>query len=261
MRTTAISIIGALLLATCPAARADDTLKTDEDKIMYTIGQMLARQVAGFALSAKEADLVKLGLGDAILNKEKKADPAVYGPKISELVKARMAIASEGEKKKGTEFVAKFAAEKGVEKLPSGVLYQEATAGKGENPKPTDKVKVNYRGTLLDGTEVDSSYKRNQPAEFPLNGVVKCWTEGLQKMKPGGKAKLVCPPEVAYGDQGAPPNIKPGSTLIFEVELLEILANTPPPAPDAMKPDAKPTDGKPADAKPADAKPDEPAKK
>ena len=255
MRTTAIWIMGALLLAvTVQTSRADDVLKTDEDKIMYTIGQMLARQVANFALSEKELEAVKLGLTDAVLSKEKKADPDTYGPKIQELIKARMAVASEGEKKKGTEFVAKFAAEKGVEKLPSGVLYQEITAGKGDAPKVTDKVKVNYRGTLLDGTEFDSSYKRNQPAEFPLNGVVKCWTEGLQKMKPGGKAKLVCPPEVAYGDQGAPPMIKPGSTLQFEVELLEIMANA---APAAKAPDMKPTGAKPAEP----AKPAAPAKK
>jgi FKBP-type peptidyl-prolyl cis-trans isomerase FkpA len=247
VRTTAISIIAALLLAPTLPARADDALKTDDDKIMYTIGQMLARQVAGFSLNEKEAEIVKLGLGDAILNKEKKADPAVYGPKISELVKARMSVAAEVEKKKGAEFVAKFATEKGVEKLPSGVLYQETAAGKGDSPKATDKVKVHYKGTLIDGTEFDSSFKRNAPAEFPLNGVVKCWTEGLQKMKPGGKGKLVCPSDVAYGDQGSPPTIKPGSTLIFEVELLEILAAAPPPATDAKKPDAKPADAKPAD--------------
>lgn len=252
MKTTAIWITATLLLGAVAPVIAADELKTDEDKMMYTIGQMLARQVASFSLTEKEVELVKLGLTDAVLNKEKKADPDVYGPKISELIKTRMSAAAEVEKKKGGEFLTKFAAEKGVEKLPSGVLYQETTAGKGEFPKPTDKVKVNYRGTLIDGTEFDSSYKRNQPAEFPLNGVVKCWTEGLQKMKPGGKAKLVCPPEVAYGDQGAPPKIKPGSTLVFEVELLEIAAATPPPA-------AAPAPA--GDAKPGETKPAEPAKK
>ena len=102
------------------------------------------------------------------------------------------------------------------------MVYKQLKAGTGASPKASDTVKVNYRGTLMDGTEFDSSYKRNQPTTFPLNGVIKCWTEGVQKMKVGGKAQLVCPSELAYGDQGHPPVIPPGATLTFEVELLEI---------------------------------------
>jgi len=101
-------------------------------------------------------------------------------------------------------------------------VYIAATAGKGDSPKPVDTVKVHYKGTLPDGREFDSSYKRNSPAEFRLDGVIKCWTEGLQKMKPGGKAQLVCPPNLAYGDSGAGELILPGATLVFDVELLEI---------------------------------------
>lgn len=250
MRTIATLIIGVLLLGVSgPAGAADTTLKTDDDKVLYTLGFMLSRQIAPFGLTDKEIEIVKVGLADGALGKEKKVDPEQFGPKISEFAKTRMAAAGEVEKKKGAEFVTKFAAEKGVEKLPSGVLYQEQKAGTGENPKPTDKVKVNYRGTLLDGTEFDSSYKRNQPAEFPLNGVIKCWTEGVAKMKPGGKAKLVCPADVAYGDRGAPPNIKPGSTLIFEVELLEISAAPPPAPPAAPKADAPAGEAPKGDAK------------
>jgi FKBP-type peptidyl-prolyl cis-trans isomerase FkpA len=94
--------------------------------------------------------------------------------------------------------------------------------GTGASPKASDTVKVNYRGTLLNGTEFDSSYKRNQPATFPLANVIPCWTEGVQKMKVGGKAHLVCPSGIAYGDRGSPPTIPGGATLIFEIELLEI---------------------------------------
>ncbi len=105
---------------------------------------------------------------------------------------------------------------------PSGLVYRELKAGTGASPKATDAVKVNYRGTLMDGTEFDSSYKRNQPAEFPLNQVIPCWTEGVQMMKVGGKSQLTCPASIAYGPQGRPPVIPGGATLIFEIELLGI---------------------------------------
>jgi len=115
------------------------------------------------------------------------------------------------------------AAEPGAVKTESGLVYRELSAGTGESPKATDTVKVHYRGTLVNGAEFDSSYKRSQPAQFPLNGVVKCWTEGVQRMKVGGKSMLACPSDLAYGDQGRP-SIPGGATLIFEIELLEIVA-------------------------------------
>ena len=119
-------------------------------------------------------------------------------------------------------FLEKSAAEPGAIKTASGLVYRELTAGSGAGPRATSKVKVHYRGTLTDGTEFDSSYKRGQPAEFGLNQVVPCWTEGVQRMRPGGKARLVCPSQIAYGDAGSPPTIPPGATLVFEIELLEI---------------------------------------
>ncbi len=102
------------------------------------------------------------------------------------------------------------------------MIYTELTPGSGPSPAATDTVKVNYRGTLMDGTEFDSSYKRNEPAEFPLNQVIPCWTEGVQKMKVGGKSRLVCPANIAYGDEGRPPVIPGGATLVFEIELLSV---------------------------------------
>ena len=117
------------------------------------------------------------------------------------------------------------AKEPGAVVTPSGLVYRSLKDGKGKSPAATDTVKVHYRGTFLDGKEFDSSYKRGQPIEFPLNGVIKCWTEGVQKMKVGGKAKLTCPPAIAYGERGAGGGvIPPNATLQFEVELIDIAA-------------------------------------
>ena len=119
-------------------------------------------------------------------------------------------------------YLDKAAAEPGAVRTASGLVYREMKPGTGASPKVTDTVKVHYRGTLVDGTEFDSSYKRNEPAQFPLNQVIPCWTEGVQRMKVGGQSRLVCPPSIAYGDRGSPPVIPAGATLIFEVELLGI---------------------------------------
>lgn len=121
-------------------------------------------------------------------------------------------------------YLQKAAAEPGAIRTPTGLVFRELTPGSGAGPRASSKVKVHYRGTLIDGTEFDSSYKRGQPAEFGLNQVVPCWTEGVQRMHPGGKARLVCPPQIAYGEAGSPPTIPPGATLVFEIELLEITA-------------------------------------
>jgi len=104
----------------------------------------------------------------------------------------------------------------------SGLIYQSLKEGTGESPKASDTVKVHYRGTFADGKEFDSSYKRGEPTEFPLNGVIRCWTEGVQRMKPGGKARLICPPGIAYGSRGAGGVIPPNATLHFEIELLSV---------------------------------------
>lgn len=114
------------------------------------------------------------------------------------------------------------AQEAGAVVTPSGLVYRSLREGTGASPQATDRVKVHYRGTLPDGKEFDSSYQRNEAIEFRLNGVIKCWTEGVQKMKVGGKAKLTCPPAIAYGERGAGGVIPPNATLIFEVELLGI---------------------------------------
>lgn len=122
-------------------------------------------------------------------------------------------------------YLERAASEPGAVKTSSGLIFRELSAGSGASPAATDVVKVNYRGTLTDGTEFDSSYKRNEPIEFPLNQVIPCWTEGVQRMKVGGKARLVCPSGIAYGDAGRPPVIPGGATLVFEIELLDVAKN------------------------------------
>ena len=122
----------------------------------------------------------------------------------------------------GQKFLEENKANEGIVVLPSGLQYKVITEGSGKSPKATDKVKVHYKGTLISGKEFDSSYKRNQPAEFPVNGVIKGWTEALQLMKEGSKWMLYIPGDLAYGPRGASADIGPNATLIFEVELLEV---------------------------------------
>jgi FKBP-type peptidyl-prolyl cis-trans isomerase FkpA len=230
------SILAALAaVAVSTSAYAGATPKTEDEKTIYALGLALSRNLATFHLTADELKFVEQGLNDGVLDKKPAVSLEEYGPKIQDLQKGRIAKAAEGEKKKGADFAAKAAKEKGAKQLPSGVIVTEIKPGTGESPKATDKVKVHYHGTLIDGTVFDSSVERGDPATFPLNGVVPCWTQGLQEIKVGGKSKLVCPSDTAYGDRGSPPKILPGSTLVFEVELLEIVA-APTPAAKAPAP-------------------------
>jgi FKBP-type peptidyl-prolyl cis-trans isomerase FkpA len=241
MRTVIAASLVALALA--PAARAaDPKLDTEDQKTLYALGLALSRNLATFNLTPEELATVEAGLSDGLFSKEKKVDLDTYGKKIQELAQTRAKAAAEKEKEASKPFLEKMAAEKGAKKLPSGVIYIEEKAGTGDSPKPTDKVKVHYTGKLIDGTVFDSSVERGQPVTFGLNQVIKCWTEGVGQMKPGGKAKLVCPSDQAYGDRGAPPRIKPGATLVFDVELLDIVKDEKPAATPGAKspPTAKP---------------------
>jgi len=218
-----IAVVLGLLVASAAASVAAQEPKSDQDKVMYALGVQLAGQLAPFALTPAEVEMVKSGMMDAALNRPHKAEPRDYMAKILELRNQRMAVAAASEKKASESYLTKAAAEPGAKKLESGVIITTLKPGTGPSPKATDKVKVHYHGTLTDGSVFDSSVQRGQPATFPLNGVIKCWTDGVQQMKVGGKSKIVCPSDVAYGDRGAPPKIKPGATLVFEVELLEIV--------------------------------------
>lgn len=214
----ALSCIGIFIM---PVEAADPS--TDDQKSFYALGLLISQSLGGFALSETELDFVKAGLTDGVLKKTPKVDLQVFGPKVNQIQQTRVAAQAEAEKKTGAAFLAKAGAESGSKKTESGIVITTIKEGKGATPKATDTVKVHYHGTLIDGTVFDSSVKRGEPATFALNQVIKCWTEGVQHLKVGGKSKLVCPSALAYGDRGAPPHIKPGATLVFEVELLDIV--------------------------------------
>jgi FKBP-type peptidyl-prolyl cis-trans isomerase FkpA len=226
------SIAAALLVAAPLAARAQ-ALKTEDDKTLYAIGYRVGQNVQFLSLKPNELKIVEQGFRDAASGAKAKIDPAERQEAMQTLARARgeatmkqkdaAAEKSAGpEKEKGRAYAANVEKEPGAEKLPDGVVVKVTRPGNGPSPKPTDTVKVNYEGKLTDGTVFDSSYKRGQPAEFPLNGVIKCWTEGLQKLHVGGEATLVCPSDTAYGNVGHPPTIPGGATLVFKVELLAI---------------------------------------
>ena len=225
MRTFTLSLGLSLFLVATPVLAASQEPGTDEQKTLYALGLAISQNLASFTLSEAELDMVKNGMIDGVLKRTPKVDIQTYGPKISQLQQARLSVVAESEKKAGAAFLTKAASEKGATKTESGIIITTMKAGSGATPKATDTVKVHYHGTLIDGTVFDSSVKRGEPATFPLNQVIKCWTEGVQQIKVGGKSRLVCPSDLAYGERGSPPVIKPGATLIFEVELLEIVAN------------------------------------
>jgi len=217
-----VRIILAVLVLVPFAASAQ---KTEEEKTLYAIGYVLGERLHSLELTKAQMKLVDQGFNDAKVGTKAKVDPRERQQQISEFAQHRqqeVATKTAGpQKEKGKAFADKAAKEPGAEKFPSGLVKKTVKPGNGPMPKETDKVKVNYEGKLVDGTVFDSSYKRGQPAEFPLNGVIKCWTEGVSKMKVGEEAQLVCPSDIAYGDMGRP-SIPPGVTLVFKVELLSI---------------------------------------
>ncbi len=221
---TAVAL--AALLAVAPAARAEEAkaetkpAKADLQVTLYAIGQVVEQQLASFDLSKEEFETVLKGLKEAHAGKPKQVLTTQHQADINKLAGDRMSAKMA---RTAGPYLAKAAAEKGAVKTDSGLIYLALSEGTGASPAATDKVKVHYTGKLTDGKVFDSSVQRGKPVEFPLNGVIPCWTEGVQKMKVGGKARLVCPAAIAYGDRGAGQAIPPGATLDFEVELIEIV--------------------------------------
>jgi len=224
MRLKILLAFTAVAGLTACAQAATPAPKTDEEKALYSLGVASGRDLQGFSLTPQELEMVKAGFTDGIhdTGKLKPDEMNAVLPKLQELYKTRMEANAKREKEAGAAYLVKAAAEKGATKTASGLVYRELKAGTGAAPKPEDVVKVHYEGKFPSGKVFDSSVERKEPASFPLNGVIPCWTEGVGLMKVGGKAQLVCPPDLAYGEEGRPPQMPGGATLVFEVELLEI---------------------------------------
>ncbi len=204
------------------------TLKTQKDKLSYALGMNLGSNLHKEKVEVDPA-IVLRGLKDALAagkmlltEDEARATLTQLQTEVRSKQQEKMKVAGELNKKEGVEFLAANKSKEGVVILPSGLQYKILTEGTGPKPTASDTVVCNYRGTLISGAEFDSSYKRGQPASFPVNGVIKGWTEALQRMPVGSKWQLFVPAELGYGDRGAGADIGPGATLIFEVELLSI---------------------------------------
>jgi len=217
--------------ADAPASQASGAAvgvpQSEEQKTFYALGLTVGRQVQVFDMTPEELAYMQAGIRAQVTGEEPTVDIQTYGPKLPELASTRSTARAEKEKEKSRSFLEQAAREPGAVRTESGLIFVPVTEGTGVQPEATDIVEVHYRGTLIDGKEFDSSYKRNETAQFPLNGVIRCWTEGVQKMKVGGKARLVCPSDLAYGDRGTP-GIPAGAALVFEVELLDVRKDGPP---------------------------------
>jgi FKBP-type peptidyl-prolyl cis-trans isomerase FkpA len=204
------------------AAASAASFKSDDERAAYAYGYKIGQNIQQIGMSESEVAVFARGLRDAASGKNAALDVAATLPKVGDFVQKRAQVRVGIEKKKGKAYADKFAKQKGVQPIPKGGYIQITEKGSGALPGEDDTVKVNYRGTLIDGTVFDDSYKRGEPTSFPLKNVIPCWTNGVAMMKVGSKAKLVCPAEAAYGDAGQPRGgIAGGATLVFEIELLE----------------------------------------
>jgi len=221
----ALALSGALVTT---AAVQAETLETEQQKLSYSLGLILGERIQA---DVDDLDIEAFSQGvEAVFSGE---EPALDQQQVAEVMQAfqnrkmeeqrqAMAKLAEDNSAKGAAYMAENGARDGVVTTESGLQYEELEPGKGVSPTASDTVKVHYRGQLIDGTEFDSSYARNEPVSFPLDGVIPGWTEGLQLMKEGGKSRLVIPAELAYGPGGMGNAIGPNETLVFEVELLEV---------------------------------------
>ena len=251
MKKFIVTVSASLLALPLLGQEKSPQLKDQKDKVSYSIGMNI-----GFNLSRQKVDInpdiLAAGIKDALAGK-----PQLTTDQVKEVMaqfekdmEAKQKQAGEKNKTEGAKFLEDNKRKSDVKTTASGLQYKVIKEGTGAKPKATDTVSVNYRGTLIDGTEFDSSYKRGQPATFPLNGVIKGWTEGVQLMKTGSKYQFFVPADLAYGERAVSPDIGANATLIFEVELLEI---KPPPTP--APPSSAPPQGPHTGAPPAPPKP------
>ena len=218
---TGICAISLLCMAGTAFA-ADAELKTDDEKVFYYLGTRLSENLTPLALSVEEVELIARGMRDALLGSPVELDGAMYDQKLNEIAQERMASGALREEADAREYIQTMAAEEGAMTTDSGIVIREITAGSGAMPTPTSTVTAHYHGTLRDGTVFDSSVARDQPFTSSLDKVIPCWREAIPTIKVGGKSKITCPSELAYGQRGSGA-IPGGAALKFEVELIEIV--------------------------------------
>ena len=225
--TAIAALLCTLSLTVCDADAAKKAKEqaplTEDQKTLYALGVLMSQSLTTFDLKPEELVQVQKGLSDGVGGVKSDIKAEEYIPKVQALQQARMAVVAEKAAAAGIAFLDKASKEPGVTKTASGMLIKQTKPGTGASPAASDQVKVHYEGRLIDGKVFDSSIARGEPATFPLSGVIKCWTEGVQTMKVGGKAQLICPADLAYGPNGSPPTIPPQATLVFDVELLDIV--------------------------------------
>jgi FKBP-type peptidyl-prolyl cis-trans isomerase FkpA len=225
--TAIAALLCTLSLTVCDADAAKKAKEqaplTEDQKTLYALGVLMSQSLTTFELKPEELVQVQKGLADGVGGVKSDIKAEEYIPKVQALQQARMAVVAEKAAAAGVAFLDNAAKEAGATKTTSGMVIKQTKPGTGATPAASDQVKVHYEGRLIDGKVFDSSIARGEPATFPLSGVIACWTEGVQTMKVGGKAQLVCPANLAYGANGSPPTIPPQSTLVFDVELLEIV--------------------------------------
>lgn len=197
-------------------------LQNEKDKVSYAFGLIIANNLKSQGVKDLNSDAMAKGIQAALSGDNSMMDPATANQVVQEFMQKTQESAGAAVKDEGIAFLAANKEKEGVKVTSSGLQYKVITEGSGPRPASTDNVTVHYEGTLINGEVFDSSYKRGEPTSFPLNGVIKGWTEGLQLMQPGAKYRFYIPQELAYGARGAGGQIKPYSTLIFDVELISI---------------------------------------
>jgi FKBP-type peptidyl-prolyl cis-trans isomerase len=246
MKTLTLSLITTLFVLTMIVSCKQDSsnlgsadLKKDSSKTYYAMGVLHAKQIQKMEFAKQDRETFAKGYYHMLMEEklqisEKEIESPAMRQEIQKIVQSKMKIIQEKyrkemmtksgpEKEKGSKFLNDFVKKEKATLTKSGLAYKIIKKGKGKKPKAEDKVKVHYKGTLISGKEFDSSYKRDKPASFALNRVIKGWTEGIQKVREGGKIKLVIPSHLGYGDAGSAGAIPAGATLVFEVELIKIL--------------------------------------
>ena len=224
--TVLTTLVCTLVISACSdAAKAPKPaeITTDDQKAFYSLGVLLSGQIDSFSLTPEELALVQRGFADGVNHAKPVVEADQFRTKLQEIAQARFKAAADKAAAAGVAYLDKASKEAGATKTASGIVIKHTKEGTGAQPTASDEVKVHYEGRLIDGKVFDSSIARGEPATFPLNGVIPCWTEGVQTMKVGGKAQFVCPANLAYGPNGSPPTIPPQSTLVFDVELLDIV--------------------------------------